>query len=188
MTYTLWTNSNRSKAGAPGRHQPDAASITAGATRLALAVSLLLLMGLASAARAQDMSNYSIDNYTAWLSKYADAKQALPGNRNTGPTRKQRHFNRHTVTMLTNNDSKPYSILEVLCPDRPGLLAVIAHIFVDMGITLHNAKITTLGENVEDVFFITDRQDRKLLDSLLGAALQARIRERLDAETTGQAA
>ncbi len=130
-----------------------------------------------------------LDEMQAMLRKYAEAKQALPGNRNTGPTRKQRHFNRHTVTMLTNNDSKPYSILEVLCPDRPGLLAVIAHIFVDMGITLHNAKITTLGENVEDVFFITDRQDRKLLDSALGASLQARIRERLDAETsTGQAA
>ncbi len=59
MTYTLWTNSNRGKAsGGP----------------LALAVSLLLLMGLASAARAQDLSNYSMDNYSAWLSKYADAK------------------------------------------------------------------------------------------------------------------
>jgi [protein-PII] uridylyltransferase len=130
-----------------------------------------------------------LDQMQLVLRKYADASQALPGNKNTGPTRKQRHFNRHTVTMLTNNDRKPYSILEVLCPDRPGLLSVIAHIFVDMGIKLHNAKITTLGENVEDVFFITDRGDRKLLDSALGTTLQARIRERLDAETsTGQAA
>lgn len=135
------------------------------------------------------LSKPRLDMIQAMLRKYAEAKQALPGNTGNAPTRKQRHFNRHTVTMLTNNDTRPYSILEILCPDRPGLLAVIAHIFVDMGITLHNAKITTLGENVEDVFFITDRQDRKLLDSALSASLQGRIKERLDAETsTGQAA
>ena len=78
--------------------------------------------------------------------------------------------------------SKPYSILEVLCPDRPGLLAVIGHIFVDMGIRLHNAKITTLGENVEDVFFITDNLDQPLHDPALIDNLQSRIRTRLDAE------
>jgi [protein-PII] uridylyltransferase len=135
------------------------------------------------------LSKPRLDEMQNMLRKYAEAKQALPGNKGNAPTRKQRHFNRHTVTMLTNNDTKPYSILEVLCPDRPGLLAVIAHIFVDMGITLHNAKITTLGENVEDVFFITDMQDRKLLEPALGTSLQGRIKERLDAETsTGQAA
>ncbi len=74
MTYTLWTNSNRGKAGAPSPHQPGAASVTGNRRPLALAVCLLLLMGLASAARAQDLNNYTFDNYAAWLSKYADAK------------------------------------------------------------------------------------------------------------------
>ena len=152
-------------------------------------VSVTTFMVLEADGAPLNLTRPRLDEMQAILRKYADAKQALPGNRNGGLNRKQRHFNRHTVTMLTNNDSKPYSILEVLCPDRPGLLAVIAHIFVDMGIKLHNAKITTLGENVEDVFFITDRQDRKLLDAGLSASLQGRIRERLDAETsTGQAA
>lgn len=104
-------------------------------------------------------------------------------NRPQAPTRKQRHFNRHTVTTLANNDSKPYSILEVLCPDRPGLLAIIADVFIEMGIVLHNAKITTLGENVEDVFFVTDKDNHKLLDPVLTEILQSTVRSRLDNET-----
>jgi [protein-PII] uridylyltransferase len=71
----------------------------------------------------------------------------------------------------------------VLCPDRQGLLAVIAHIFVDRGITLHNAKITTLGENVEDVFFITGADNLPLRDVAVGDALQEAIRTRLDEAT-----
>jgi [protein-PII] uridylyltransferase len=88
------------------------------------------------------------------IEEAADANRQLPGNRTQTPTRKQRHFNRHTVTTLTNNDSKPYSILEVLCPDRPGLLALIANVFVEQHIQLHNAKITTLGERIEDTFLL----------------------------------
>jgi len=117
------------------------------------------------------------------LLEAADANRQLVRNRQQAPTRKQRHFNRHTVTTLTNNDSKPYSILEVLCPDRPGLLAVIASIFIEQHIRLHNAKITTLGENVEDIFFITAEDNRKLTDPALIDSLQSTLRSRLDAET-----
>jgi [protein-PII] uridylyltransferase len=116
------------------------------------------------------------------LQRYVVATQALPGNHHSPPTRKQRHFTRNTVTTLTNNEDKPYSILEVLCLDRPGLLAVIGHIFVELNIKMHNAKITTLGENVEDVFFITDARNRPLRDPAVIDTLQTLIRERLDAE------
>ena len=124
-----------------------------------------------------------LEEIHAMLHKYVIAPQAMPGKQGTSPTRKQRHFTRNTVTTLTNHDDKPYSILEVLCPDRPGLLAVIAHIFVEMDINLLNAKITTLGENVEDVFFITDSRDQRLLDPEISNSLQDKIRQRLDAET-----
>jgi [protein-PII] uridylyltransferase len=52
-----------------------------------------------------------------------------------------------------------------------------------MGIVLHNAKITTLGENVEDVFFVTDKDNHKLLDPVLTEILQSTVRSRLDNET-----
>ena len=131
-----------------------------------------------------ELSKPRLEQIRKTLMKYVVATQAISGNLHMAPTRKQRHFTRGTYTTLTNNVNKPYSILEVLCPDRPGLLAVIGHIFVDMGIIMHNAKITTLGENVEDVFFITDNRDRPLKDEQLIHDLQSRIRTRLDAEVS----
>ena len=144
-------------------------------------LKLLLFMVLEADGTPLTLNRAHRDTIQSMLQQYAAATQALPGSKGNTPTRKQRHFTRNTVTTLTNNEDKPYSILEVLCPDRQGLLAVIAHIFVDMGITLHNAKITTLGENVEDVFFITDAQDLPLYDATLIDDLQSRIREQLDA-------
>lgn len=129
------------------------------------------------------LNKQSMEQMRNVLLKYVTAKQALPGNSNMAATRKQRHFTRNTLTTLTNSETQPYSILEVLSPDRQGLLAVIAHIFVDMGIILHNAKITTLGENVEDVFFISGNDNRKLHDATVIETLQTRIRTKLDEET-----
>ena len=128
------------------------------------------------------LSKVRLEEMRKVLNRYVVANQALPGSAKTRTSRKHRHFTQRTFTSLTNNENMPYSILEVLCPDRPGLLAVIGHIFVDMDITMHNAKITTLGENVEDVFFITDHEDRPLEDPQLIDNLQSRIRTRLDAE------
>lgn len=46
--------------------------------------------------------------------------------------------------------------MEVITPDRPGLLARIGQVLLEHRVRLTNAKIATLGERVEDVFFITD--------------------------------
>ena len=117
------------------------------------------------------------------LQTYADTEELRQTSSQLHTPRKLRHFTRNTETSLSNDDSSPYTTLEVLCPDRPGLLAKVANIFVEKNITLHNAKITTLGENVEDVFFITDQQNGPLQDPVLIEALQQAIRSTLDAET-----
>jgi [protein-PII] uridylyltransferase len=48
--------------------------------------------------------------------------------------------------------------LEVIANDRPGLLATMAQQFMANGIDLHNAKINTLGNRVEDSFLISGKQ------------------------------
>jgi len=116
------------------------------------------------------------------LKEYVSAQTARKANNNHRPSRIHRQFTRNTHTSLNNNSNIPYSILEVLCPDRPGLLAKVASIFVDMDIRLHNAKITTLGENVEDVFFITDSNNHPIDTDEIGQVLQEEIRKQLDAE------
>jgi len=103
-----------------------------------------------------------------------------PSKNKQHTSRQLRHFNRATETSLTNSDNFPYSILEVLCPDRPGLLAKVVNIFVEKNIILHNAKITTLGENVEDVFFITDKNNKPITSKKTSEELQTLIKQKLD--------
>ena len=74
-------------------------------------------------------------------------------------------------------------MLEVTTRDRPGLLAHIGSIFVSQGIGLQAAKIQTLGERVEDVFFITDRQGNMIQTQNTLDLLTDTIRETLDEGT-----
>ncbi len=95
--------------------------------------------------------------------------------------RQLKSFAMPTRTSISNDISSGLTVLEVISPDRPGLLARIGRIFLYFGIRLQNAKIATLGERVEDVFFICDRDGHPLSDPQLCKALQAEICRQLDA-------
>ncbi len=98
--------------------------------------------------------------------------------------RRLKHFTMPTRTSLSNDMLSGYTVLEVISPDRPGLLACIGRIFLKFDILLQNAKIATLGERVEDVFFITDNEGEPLSDPAICEALQREICEQLDKRAT----
>ena len=54
------------------------------------------------------------------------------------------------------------TVLELITGDRPGLLAEIGKVFLAEQIDVITAKIMTIGERAEDVFYITDNQGRAL--------------------------
>ena len=101
-------------------------------------------------------------------------------NINRRTSRQLRHFDIPTVTSITHDKHKGHSILEVITADRPGLLAIIGRIFVEFDIELINAKVATLGERVEDIFFITDKNHQPLLDDAFCSRIQQAIRQKLD--------
>lgn len=100
-------------------------------------------------------------------------------------SRKARHFDRPVETSLMNQPGKDYSTLEISCPDHPGILAGVGQALAENGIELKDARIATLGERVEDLFFVTDRRGRPIADAGLIERLQndikARLHERLSA-------
>ena len=59
--------------------------------------------------------------------------------------------------------------LELITADRPGLLAKVAFIFLQLSIDLHNAKINTLGNRAEDGFLISAKQEKQLNSAQLDA-------------------
>jgi [protein-PII] uridylyltransferase len=85
-----------------------------------------------------------------------------------------------TRTSLIADDIRGCSVLEVISPDRPGLLASIGRIFMQFDIQLLNAKIATLGERVEDIFFITDSHGQPIHNSEIADNLQREICAQLD--------
>ena len=70
--------------------------------------------------------------------------------------------------------------MELVSWDRPGLLCQVGQAFMKCGVQVHNAKIATIGARVEDVFFVTDRDNRPLNNSAKYAALRKALIEQLD--------
>ncbi len=91
-----------------------------------------------------------------------------------------KQFNLKTRTYLHNDTGSNLTTLEVITPDRPGLLAHLGRIFLRFGIRLHQARIATLGERVEDVFYITDLDYQPLSDPTFCQQLQNAICMELD--------
>ena len=89
-------------------------------------------------------------------------------------------FTTPTRLTLSNDPSSQQTILEVITPDRPGLLARIGRIFVEFGISVRKAKISSIGERVEDFFFITDTNNQPISDPELCRQLQQAICRQLD--------
>jgi [protein-PII] uridylyltransferase len=98
--------------------------------------------------------------------------------------RRLKNFAIPTSTRISTDINKGQTILEVISPDRPGLLARVGQIFVDHHVQLQNAKIATLGERVEDVFFLTDVDQQPITDPERCDAIVKAIRETLDENAT----
>ena len=64
--------------------------------------------------------------------------------------------------------------MELVTGDRPGLLSSVGRIFVEFGIDIETAKILTIGERAEDVFYVTDLEGNALSDVTC-----SKLRERL---------
>jgi [protein-PII] uridylyltransferase len=74
--------------------------------------------------------------------------------------------------------------MELITADRPGLLSRIGRAFADCNVRLWNAKIATLGARAEDVYYITDLDNRPLTDEKQFACLEQAIERYLGSEQT----
>lgn len=77
---------------------------------------------------------------------------AAPGGR---LSRQVRHFPIAPEVEIRPDERGHQYLMNISAIDRPGLLYAIARVLGEHGIRLHTAKITTLGERIEDVFLIS---------------------------------
>lgn len=91
----------------------------------------------------------------------ADPEHLPPVTRKRLP-RALAHFNVKTQINYNEDSLNHHTRLFLVTNDRPGLLATISRVFLILNIHLHNAKIATAGERVEDMFYITNHQGQPL--------------------------
>jgi len=70
--------------------------------------------------------------------------------------------------------------LRVQSIDRPGLLSLIAQVLAEEELRVLQAKITTIGAEVDDTFTITDRTGQPLVETTRLSTLENRLLAQLD--------
>lgn len=77
-------------------------------------------------------------------------------------SRQVKHMPIQTQVQISSEIHSQHHQLEIVANDRPGLLAQMAQAFLSCNVELHNAKINTLGNRVEDSFLISAKHGKKL--------------------------
>ncbi|HEX6994282.1 MAG TPA: [protein-PII] uridylyltransferase [Gammaproteobacteria bacterium] len=92
--------------------------------------------------------------------------------------RQVRMFSTPVQVAITQDPINERTVVELVAGDRPGLLLQVARVFEQEDVALQNAKIATIGERAEDVFFVTG-EDGRLLDDERSKRLEERLKQAL---------
>ena len=90
-----------------------------------------------------------------------------------------KHFNIRIQVSLSNQPDRKNTIIEIRTLDRPSILATVGRIF-HFNILVNSARITTLGECAEDIFFVTDQDQNPIDNQKVCESLQSAIYAALD--------
>lgn len=71
-------------------------------------------------------------------------------------SRQLKAFPIETEVQVVPGETEQVTQIELIAADRPGLLAQLSRLFIELGLLLKSARISTLGERVEDIFSVTD--------------------------------
>ena len=86
-------------------------------------------------------------------------------------SRHQKHF--QMTPKISFHAAGGRTQMALVGTDRPGLLAAVAQVMLGEDVRVHDARIATFGERVEDFFQLTDRADAPLDASRQERLLQA---------------
>ena len=92
------------------------------------------------------------------IAEQLERQPPLPATLSGRLSRLARHFPVTPEIEIRADERGSHYLMSISAADRPGLLYAIARILGQHGITLHTAKIATLGERVEDVFLISGKE------------------------------
>ncbi len=120
-------------------------------TRNGYALDTFMVMGKGPGAHYRDMMASIESELTAELQSQAPLRAPSGGR----VSRHVRHFPIPPAVEVRPDERGAYHSLNVVASDRPGLLYSVARRLASYHLSLHSAKITTLGDRAEDVFLVS---------------------------------
>ena len=93
-----------------------------------------------------------------------------------------------TNVEIHNEVSREYTVVDVYTGDRVGLLFTITNTLYHLWLEIHVAKITTMVEQVLDVFYVTDHEGRKIEDPARLETVRQELMRALESEPVPAAA
>ena len=81
------------------------------------------------------------------------------------PPRQARMFTTPTLVTFGSDEINNRTVMEIVASDRPGLLGQIGQVLRNHHVGIQAAKILTVGERAEDVFYITDQNGIPLTET-----------------------
>ena len=93
------------------------------------------------------------------------------------PTRQARMFTTRTTVEFDPETTRGLTLMELQTADRPGLLGKVGKIFIEQGVDIDAAKIMTIGERAEDVFYVSDEQGKALSEEAMVRLRDALVQE-----------
>jgi [protein-PII] uridylyltransferase len=124
-------------------------------------------------ARGQALDESTVERLTAALREALAQTPYRAQMSEQRPARRLRHFHVPTRIEFRDEVASGRTQLALVCSDRPGLLAAIAQTLHQRGARVHDARIATFGERVEDFFLVTDQHNRPLSGSACDALRDA---------------
>lgn len=100
---------------------------------------------------------------TALMSALSDLEQ-YPKLMQRRIPRQLKHFNIQNKVTISYDNALQQNLIEISALDYPGLLAKIGEFFMLQQLDIHSAKIATLGERAEDLFFVTKKNGQTLTE------------------------
>ena len=80
---------------------------------------------------------------------------------------------------FTQNKTRGQTVLTLYTSDCPGLLTRISEVFYNEGLVVRTARISTLGEEAEDIFYLTDNDNNPILDIERQESIRELLTEKL---------
>ncbi|WP_158278898.1 [protein-PII] uridylyltransferase [Leucothrix arctica] len=93
--------------------------------------------------------------------------------------RQLQYFDTPTTVHFSQGNANKQTILTLQAADTPGLLSRVSKVFHTKGIVVHNARIATLGEQAEDIFYITTLVNQPITDKNMQKDIRDAIKETL---------